>query len=283
MHATILRVLTGGALVATAATAHADDWNRTYPVTGHPRLEVVTDDAQVRVTVGDPHTVGIHVHTEGWKIESGGISIRAEQTGDQIRFEAREPHFNWGIYFHSRHVEIDLTVPTELALDIETGDGDVTLAPLGGAVRVHTGDGAVSAEGLHGDLRLESGDGQIRARDLEGHLFAHTGDGSIAVSGRFTGLELSSGDGRIEATVTSGSKVSETWSLHTGDGSIVLRVPRDLAADLEADTGDGSIDADLPVSVEGRLVGHHMHGHLNGGGELLRLRSGDGNIHIAAL
>jgi DUF4097 and DUF4098 domain-containing protein YvlB len=283
MNAITTRVLVGAALVATAVTAHADDWNRTYPVSGHPRLDVVTDDAVVRVAVGDPHAVAIHVHTEGWKIESGGISIRAEQTGDQIHFETREPHFNWGIYLHSRRVEIDLTVPAELALDIDTGDGDVTLAPLGGAVRVHTGDGSVDAEGLHGDLRLESGDGHIRARDLSGRLYAHTGDGSIAVSGRFTRLELSSGDGRIEATAASGSQVSETWSLHSGDGSITLRVPHDLAADLEAETGDGSIDADLPVSVEGRLVGHHMHGRLNGGGELLQLRTGDGNIHIAAL
>ena len=272
------------ALIGLAAGgAHADDWNRTYRVGAHPHLAVSTDDAHVSVLVGEPGTIAIRVHTEGWKIGSGGIAIHDEQSGDQVRFETREPHFQWGLTFHPLKIEVEVTVPRELALDVDTGDGNVTLAPVTGTVRVHTGDGSVDAEGLHGDLSLVSGDGHIRAHDLDGRLYAHTGDGGIAVSGRFTRLELSSGDGRIEATADAGSKVAEVWDLHTGDGSIQLRVPKDLAADLEAETGDGSIDADLPVSVEGRFVSRHLSGHLNGGGAPIRLRSGDGNIHIAAL
>jgi Putative adhesin len=272
------------ALLGLAATAaHADDWNKTYRVGAHPHLSVSTDDARVSVLVGEPGTIGIRVHTEGWKIGSGGIAIQEEQSGDAVRFQTREPHFQWGISFYPHKVEIEVTVPRELALDVDTGDGNVTVAPVTGEVRVRTGDGSVDAQGLQGDLSLVSGDGHIRAHDLQGRLYAHTGDGGIAVSGQFTRLELSSGDGRIEATAGSGSKVSEGWDLHTGDGSIQLRVPRDLAADLEAETGDGSIDADLPVSVEGRFLSRHLTGHLNGGGAPIRLRSGDGSIHIAAL
>jgi hypothetical protein len=266
-----------------AATARADDWNKSYSVGAHPHLTVVTDDARVNVLVGPAGSIGIRVHTEGWKIGSGGIAIREEQNGDEVRMEAREPHFQMDFSFHVRRVEIEVTVPKELALDVDTGDGSVTLAPVTGSVRVHTGDGSVEAQGLHGDLSLVSGDGHIRARDLDGRLYAHTGDGSIEVNGRFTRLELSSGDGRIDATAGAGSRVNEDWDLHTGDGSIQLRVPHDLAADLEAETGDGSIDADMPVSVEGHFQKHHLSGHLNGGGAPIRLRSGDGSIRIAAL
>ena len=265
------------------STADADDWNKTYRVSGHPHLTVATDDARVNVLTGEPGTIAIRVHTEGWKIGSGGIAIHEEQSGDEVRLETREPHFQWDFSFHVRRVEIEVTVPRELALDVDTGDGGVTLAPLTGTVRVHTGDGSVEAQGLRGDLSLVSGDGHIRAQDLDGRLYAHTGDGGIAVSGRFTRLELSSGDGRIEATAGTGSRVAEDWDLHTGDGSIQLRLPRDLAADLEAETGDGSIDADLPVSVEGRFTTRRLSGHLNGGGPPIRLRSGDGSIHIASL
>jgi DUF4097 and DUF4098 domain-containing protein YvlB len=282
MRTTLIPML-AAVLGLAASTAHADDWNKTYRVAGHPRLTVATDDAHVRVVVGEPGTIAIRVHTEGWKIGSGGIAIHEEQSSDEVRFEAREPHFQWDFSFHVRRVEVEVTVPRELALDVDTGDGGVTLAPLTGTVRVHTGDGSVEAEGLRGDLSLVSGDGHIRAQDLEGRLYAHTGDGAITVSGRFTRLELSSGDGRIEATAGAGSKVAEDWDLHTGDGSIQLRLPRDLAADLEAETGDGSIDADLPVSVEGRFMSRRLSGHLNGGGPPIRLRSGDGSIHIASL
>jgi DUF4097 and DUF4098 domain-containing protein YvlB len=280
---TTLVLMLAAVLGLGAATARADDWSKTYAVGGHPHLTVATDDAHVNVLVGPAGSIGIRVHTEGWKIGSGGITIQEEQTGDEIRFETHEPHFQWDFSFHVRRIEIEVTVPRELALDVDTGDGGVTLAPITGTARVHTGDGSIEAQGLHGDLSLVSGDGHIHARDLDGRLYAHTGDGSIQVSGRFTRLELSSGDGRIEATAGAGSRVSEDWDLHTGDGSIQLRLPRDLAADLQAETGDGSIDADLPVSVEGRFQSRHLSGHLNGGGAPIRLRSGDGSIHIASL
>ena len=69
----------------------------------------------------------------------------------------------------------------------------------------------------------------------------------------------------------------------SGDGRILLRVPKELDAELDASTGDGSIDVDLPVTVSGRLGHHQLNGRLNAGGETLRLTSGDGSIHIAAI
>src|SRR5215831_546088 len=130
------------------ATAQADDWNKSYAVGGHPHLTVTTGDAHVSVLVGPAGSIGIRVHTEGWKIGPGGIAIQEEQTGDEVRFETHEPHFQWDFSFHVRRMEIEVTVPRELALDVDTGDGSVTLAPITGTARVHTGDGSIEAQGL---------------------------------------------------------------------------------------------------------------------------------------
>jgi hypothetical protein len=281
---TIATSLTLAAILATGGTvgAHADDWDKDFSVAGRPKVEIVTDDGHVDVTMGDSHHVVVKIHTTGWRIGPDGIRITPAQDGDRVRVEVREPHFQFGIFL-TRRVQIDVIVPRELALDVDTGDGSVTLPALEGVVRVHTGDGSIEADGATGDLRLESGDGRIRADGLQGALYAHTGDGSLRVSGRFTRLELSSGDGRIEAEAATGSKVAEGWDLHTGDGSIALRIPRDLATDLDASTGDGSIDLDLPVAVEGHIDAKQLRGRINGGGGLLRIRSGDGGIRITTL
>ncbi len=269
--------------VSGAATARADDWEHRFAVGARPVVEMLTDDGRVHVSVGDGDAVVVRVHTAGWRIEdSGGIRITQAQDGDHVRVEVREPHFQFGL-FVNRRVEIELIVPRELTLDVDTGDGSVYLPSLAGRVHVHTGDGSIVAEAARGELDLESGDGSIRGTRLQGSLRAHSGDGTVEVSGRFDRLALSSGDGSIRAEAVPGSKLAEPWDLHTGDGRIVLRVPKDLDADLDATTGDGSIDVDLPVTVSGRLGHHQLNGRMNAGGETLRLTSGDGSIHIAAI
>jgi hypothetical protein len=71
--------------------------------------------------------------------------------------------------------------------------------------------------------------------------------------------------------------------LRTRDGSVSLRLPQDIAADLDAHTGDGRIDSDFPVTVSGSSLtdSKSVRGRLNGGGPLLEIRTGDGSIHIS--
>jgi DUF4097 and DUF4098 domain-containing protein YvlB len=66
----------------------------------------------------------------------------------------------------------------------------------------------------------------------------------------------------------------------SGDGSITLRLPSDLNANLEARTGDGNITLDFPIQVSGSLSHSAVHGKLNAGGNTLSVTSGDGSIHI---
>ena len=78
----------------------------------------------------------------------------------------------------------------------------------------------------------------------------------------------------------SGSTLAASWRLETGDGSVSLEVPGDLAADVDLHTSDGHIDLDMPVTTEGKIRQNEIHGKLNGGGSLLTIRTGDGSIHL---
>jgi DUF4097 and DUF4098 domain-containing protein YvlB len=203
------------------------------------------------------------------------------QSGDSVSIEVKTPHSHnwWG--FHGRtSIHVELRVPREIDTDISTGDGNVTAQNLAGNLRFRTGDGNIDASGLHGSITVKTGDGNVTSQGLDGTLDAETGDGNLNIRGRFDSLRLRTGDGNVNTEAGHGSKLGNGWTISSGDGSIVLRVPGDLAADLDVRTGDGSITLDLPVQVSGSLSRSSIRGKMNGGGGELRVQSGDGSIHI---
>ena len=271
-------------VLGAAASAPADEWSHRYPLKGRPELHLRTDDGSVQVEAGDRAEIEARVTTEGWRIGDGEVTVTESQTGDGVSIQVRVPqrHSNGFDSWH-RSVRLVVRVPREADLDVRTGDGGVDVEPISGTVAIFTGDGHITAHGLRGDIRLHTSDGAIRAEGLEGRLKADTGDGHMTIRGRFDALDLHTGDGSIEAAVEHGSKVSEAWSLRSGDGGITLRVPDDLGADLDARTGDGSIVLDSPVTVSGTISPSAVRGKLGAGGAALRIQTGDGSIHVQRL
>jgi len=123
-------------------------------------------------------------------------------------------------------------------------------------------------------------DGSLELEDIDGTLHARSGDGSLRVSGRFDVLDLRTSDGRIEAEARPGSQVREAWEIRSSDGSVSLKIPGDLAADVELHTSDGSITTGLPIAIEGSVRAHDLHGKLNGGGNRLTLHTSDGSARL---
>jgi hypothetical protein len=265
--ATAIFVLALAAAAGRALAAPADvvRYEKTFPTTGRPALILQADDASVHVTTWARPAVGIRVSTRGWSVGAPTIRVNASQSGDRVLCEVREPHRAVSFTIAARTTRVDVSLPRDVELDVSTGDG------------------AIEAEGLRGELRLTTGDGHIRASDLDGSLVASSGDGSLDLDGRFDRLEVGTSDGRITVTAREGSRLASAWDLHSGDGSLTLRVPSTLRADLDLHTGDGSLKVDLPVEVSGRMQRHTVFGRMNGGGPLLRMRSGDGSIRLERL
>lgn len=264
-------------------SAHADDWNKTYKLTGRPTLRVITNDAHVDLYNSSGNEIDAHVTTNGWPIGDRGVRINESQNGNEVDLEVRIPSFHFFFGWNNRSVRIELRVPREADLDVSTDDGSVTSQPFHGQVRISTGDGNIEANGLSGQVRLHSGDGHIHGTDIDGELRADSGDGRINVAGRFDTLSLESGDGSVTAEVASGSKIANDWSVRSGDGSVTLLLPDGLNADLDAHTGDGHITLDFPVTTSGVISGSNVHGKIGSGGPPLIVHTGDGSIHISKI
>jgi len=266
-------------------SARADEWSKTYTIDGRANLHVSTDDGNVSITSADQKQIDARVITEGYKIGPHDVSIEESQNGNQVTLNVKITHGGWSILHINVHksVQVELRVPRDLDIDAHTGDGNVSAQGASGRIHIDTGDGNVTADGLKGDISFRTGDGNIQATNIDGSLRADTGDGNVVVKGRFDSLNSKSGDGSVDAEAAPGSKTDAGWTMQSGDGQIVLRVPGDLHANLDAHTGDGSITLDMPVSVEGSLSRSAIRGKINGGGGLVKISTGDGSIHIAKL
>jgi hypothetical protein len=250
-----------GGLVCTLP-ARADDWSKNYKLTGQPDLRVETADASIHVSTWDQNTIEAKVTTRGYKIGEDGIRIEEHQTGDMVEINVRFPHHGFSVGWSDRRVEIIIQMPREGRVDLRTGDGKIELGNFKGEMKLHTGDGSEEIEGVDGKLR------------------ATTGDGHIHANGRFDELDLKTGDGRVDARATTGSALAMGWRLESGDGTVTLEVPENLAADVDLHTGDGHIDLDMPISTEGKIREGEVRGKLNGGGNLLMIHTGDGSIRL---
>jgi DUF4097 and DUF4098 domain-containing protein YvlB len=113
-----------------------------------------------------------------------------------------------------------------------------------------------------GDIDVHTGSGNITARGIQGAFRAEAGSGDITAEGRQTG----------------------EWEIRTGSGNVHVHLPADAAFDANISTSSGTLDVDAPITmtVQGRVneTQKSIHGKVRGGGPLLSLRTGSGDIHI---
>jgi len=249
-------------LAVVALPAYADDWSKTYTLTGKPDLRIETSDANLRVSTWDQNTIEAKITTSRYKIGEGGIRIEEHQSGDSVVIEVRYPHRAFTVDWGQHRVEVEIHMPREGKVNLRTGDGKIDIAGFKGEMDLHSGDGMETLDGVDGKLRASTSDGHIRA------------------NGRFDELDLKTGDGHIEVRAAAGSSLASGWRLETGDGNVTLEVPGDFAADVSLHTGDGHIDLDMPITTEGKIRENEVRGKLNGGGSLLTIHTGDGSIHL---
>jgi len=286
------------AISIATRSVRAEDWTKSYSISGRANVRVETNDGAVQVYTGESKQVEFRVLYEGYEINKT-LRVDSRQDGDSVQITARVSG-HWGFSWNkSRRMKIEVRMPKDADLNIDTGDGSVDTQSISGRVKIHTGDGSVRAqavsgdvdidtgdgsitlEGAKGEIHLHTGDGHVEARDLDGRVSASSGDGHITISGRLDALDIKTGDGSINARLQPGSKLASSWSIRTGDGSVDVVLPPDLQANIDASTNDGHISLGIPLTVEGTFKNSEIHGKMNGGGQSLTVHTGDGSIRLS--
>lgn len=272
----LLLAVTAVAIVS-ASTARADDWSKTFSVSAKPHVTLSVDNGRLTIQPGAVGQVSVHVTTTGWSIP-GDVQVIPSQNGNDIQVQVKQKN-HWMSFSHGT-VSVDVTVPAQSDLDMSTGNGRISASSISGDLRLGTGNGRIEATGLHGNLSMHTGNGGIEASGLDGSLEARTGNGGVHVSGRFDVLQAESGRGSMEASALPGSKMSSSWEVRTGVGSVTLRLPANFSADLEGSTGVGHVNVNFPVNTTSSMTGGSVHGQIGKGGPTLRVHTGVGSVNI---
>lgn len=232
-----------------------------------------------------------------------------EQHGNFIRIG----HIEDRELSHNISISYDLVVPPETRLRSQTGSGSQSVAGIRGPVKAATGSGSVKVENIGDEVRAETGSGDVQVDAVKGATHASTGSGSIRASGIGSSFVASTGsgsvkleqtgpgDGKVETgsgsvelqnvrgalrvrtgsgNITAQGQPTGEWSLHTGSGRVLVRLPSGAAFELNAHTSSGHISTVHPITVQGTVGRGELRGKVRGGGPLLELETGSGNIQI---
>jgi Putative adhesin len=296
------------ALVVLFTSSAALAWNspqgtfdKTLSVSGPVDLEVLTHSGDIRVKTGSSGSVQIHGKIyvgDRWFGGSREGDVKAIEQNPPIHQEGNSIHIDY-VNYRNIAVDYEVTVPAETTVRTKSGSGDQTIEGTRGNVEVQTGSGDVRLASLQGEIRVQTGSGDVRAREVAGSVRGGTGSGDVEIEETGAGdIDLHTGSGNITARGVQGSFHGETgsgeitaegtqsgtWDTRTGSGNVRLRLPANAAFDADISTSSGSIDVNSPIemTVQGRVTDAHksLHGKVRGGGPLLRVRTGSGDIHI---
>jgi Gram-negative bacterial TonB protein C-terminal len=240
---------------------------------GHLAAKLATEGGHIQVldVAGDLNafTAGGHINAGNIAgdalLHSGGGHIRAEQINGRA--------------------------------DLQTDGGNITVGQAGSLVSVRTGGGQIDFGEVRGSVRAQTGGGGIRIMYVSGPMEVESSAGSICLTRVAGSVRAATAGGSIRAWInpdkpSSGGTVhlAGVSQLTSGNGDIIVFLPRNLAADIDATVesgGERRIEADPALGLTmqpSRGPGTvHVAGALNGGGAPLKLRSTSGTIHLRFL
>lgn len=220
-------------------------FERSYPVSSHPRISVRNISGNVVIEAWDRDEVSVVAEKRARKPEvAAKAEILVEAAADRVEIETRfEKSWLWG-----DKVEVDylIRVPAGSRLDL--------IKVVNSGVRVRGVTGPATVEAVNGNL------------DLAG----------LAAGGRFKTV-----NGSIDVAFAA-IAARDDISIETVNGNGTLSVPADAAFSFDAKTVNGSITCDLPLE-KSRATRTEIVGTVRSGGASVSLRSINGNLRVRAL
>lgn len=180
-------------------------------------LKVIDDAGDVTITGGDVKTVEVKVTKTAYDStqaradeEVKDIKYSIEQTGNTITLKYELPksvNFNNNI----NTVDFIVTVPNEVAVNIDNNFGEVSIADTKGNVDIQNDFGDISLENIEGALLVKTNSGEVNATSIE------AGSGNIDLSSDFGAITLKNANGKDVTLISNSGTITLSEVRATGD------------------------------------------------------------------
>ena len=260
---------------------------------GHVEVIDVKGSLTINNSNGDITIENVDAGSEAISMETsfGDITITG-LTGGDVDIKTA----NGDIFITELNANHDLSVKDQFG-DVEVGDfssktlkienqnGRINIesGQVSGLLEISDGFGDVSVlQVAAGQYALKTNNGEIRLDEANGEIDMDNSFGDIVIQNATNAvLDLKTNNGKVN--FAGSLDESETHTLESSFGDIVLTIPSDSAFDIYLKTSFGEITSDMPVMITGNLSETEWKGTLNGGGESLRAETNNGDISLENL
>ena len=171
-----------------------------------------------------------------------------------------------------------LEIPDNIALNINTGSGDITVDGITLDIKSNTGSGDIVLTSVKGDLDFNTGSGDIEISQADGEIRLNTGSGDVRASQGTGNYDINAGSGSIRLDqlkgdfgINTGSgnitakalTISGSSSFNTGSGNstVILSAPLDHNISVNSGSGDATLNFN-GNAISGEVI---MTANKNGG------------------
>jgi len=223
--------------------SHASDLRETTLRAGNT-ITVNSDNGRITIKGENRSDVLVRACVRAWAetLSEADAMVKAVgiKTSPNIRAE--------NISIRNMSVSYEIRVPKSTNLDLESGNGRITISDVNGQLKFETGNGRITLNNVSGDVRGETGNGRVTVK-----LSGNSWQGS--------GLNVTTSNGRIS-----------------------LYMPSNYSANVEVGTGNGRFRSDFEaLRIKGRKRSYgskRVSGSINGGGAPIRLLTGNGRVSL---
>jgi len=241
----VLSILLLASVSAAPGFAKNKDFHQSYPLQPGGTFELQNVNGPVQVEGWDRNVIEIHAVKIAKEKESDldRVVIEVDAKPNDVSVVTRYPQ-NEGV-----EVAVEYTIRVPHGARVE---------------HIGTVNGTVKIAGVESVEELRTVNGNIEVYEGGGSVHAHTTNGNVHV-------ELS----RFPE--------EKGMAAETTNGSVLLAVPQDTQADLEARSLNGSFYSELPFLQETAERPREMRGKFGKGGAPIRLNTVNGGIRIVIL
>ncbi|MFQ5724395.1 MAG: DUF4097 domain-containing protein [Terriglobia bacterium] len=273
-------LLSLGLLLLLAATAQAEQIERTFPAPPGTALEIRNLNGQLTLHAWDQPQVRILATRSSLAVET-----HFEQTAHRIHVHTHV--LQTGAPVSDRMVEYEIWAPPDIRLQLylETGTlqvenftNDVSIETVAADVHLRNLSGYTTIQTLNGSLVAERCSGRLEATSISGRLYF-----SQAASPH-TMANTTSGDIIFEGDLLPGG----SYEFISHEGRIDLRLPASASFELNARSVEGEVTVadDFPFKSRGHgrpprpRTGNSLLGTVHTGEAMVRATSFSGTIRV---
>ncbi|MBS4028321.1 MAG: DUF4097 family beta strand repeat protein [Ignavibacteriales bacterium] len=272
----------------------------TFTVQGAGKLILKSNIGDVQLVAGKENTVEVEVKIKGTEKQVDRFKTNFKQDGNTVTVEGDYKRgigekMRFGLFRSSAlDVKFIVTLPEQFISKISTAGGNITIKGLKNKQEGETSGGDVTVEDCSGELWLSTSGGDMEVRNCNGKTNLRTSGGDITIKTLNGDIEVVTSGGDVVLDEVDGKLIAETsggkinvrakenkgMNLKTSGGDIIIKLPSTAKGVLDASTFGGEVTCELPIETEGKIKKTKMKGNINGGGQLMLLKTSGGEIKV---